>query len=288
MLNQQRRLKVFLCHAHEDEAVVRRLYQRLIRDGVDAWLDKEKLLAGQDWRLEIARAVGESDVVIVCLSKQFNQPGFRQKEVKLALDTADLQPEGKIFIIPARLEECENLKRLENWHWVNLFEKDGYEKLMRALHARAEDVFSTGDRVISIPPLERGPALEAGNEIPSPAPWSRTEWQAGDRVLARWSHDEYWYPATIRALAGDRVYILFDDGDKEWTTRDCMMAMDIEVGDAVLCKYKGGRYYYSAHVLEMEGEQIYVQYEYDQAESAEDPAMGEKQWTTISAVRVTR
>ena len=63
----------------------RELYQRLNKDGVDAWLDKEKLLPGQDWELEIRKAVREADVVVVCLSKQFNQTGFRQKEVRSAV-----------------------------------------------------------------------------------------------------------------------------------------------------------------------------------------------------------
>ena len=38
----------------------RAIYIRLIKDGVDAWLDKEKLLPGHDWELEIRKAVRES------------------------------------------------------------------------------------------------------------------------------------------------------------------------------------------------------------------------------------
>jgi TIR domain len=136
----KRLLKVFLCHAHADRDAVRALYSRLTKDGVDAWLDKEKLLPGQDWEYEIRKAVREADVVVVCLSKQFNQAGFRQKEVRLALDTAMEQPEGEIFIIPARLEECENLESLRKWHWVDLFEEDGYQRLMRSLQARAKKI----------------------------------------------------------------------------------------------------------------------------------------------------
>jgi hypothetical protein len=52
----QRPLKVFLCHAHADRDPVRGLYARLTQDGVDAWLDKAKLLPGQDWGLEIRKA----------------------------------------------------------------------------------------------------------------------------------------------------------------------------------------------------------------------------------------
>jgi len=143
MTEPKRPLKVFLCHAHADRDPVRALYTRLTNNGVDAWLDKEKLLPGQDWELEIKKAVREADVVVVCLSKQFNQRGFRQKEVRLALDTAMEMPEGEIFIIPARLEECDNLESLRKWHWVDLFEENGYEMLMRALRSRANNIGAT-------------------------------------------------------------------------------------------------------------------------------------------------
>ena len=136
----KRPLKVFLCHAHADRDPVHAFYIRLVKDGVDAWLDKEKLLPGQDWELEIRKAVREADVVVVCLSKQFNEAGFRQKEVRLALDTAMEKPEGEIFIIPARLEECDNLESLKKWHWVDLFEEDGYAKFLRALRVRGDRI----------------------------------------------------------------------------------------------------------------------------------------------------
>lgn len=140
---EKRPLKVFLCHAHSDKGAVFALSDRLTKDGVDVWLDKKSLLPGQEWEYEIRKAVRESDVVVVCLSKQFNQAGFRQKEVRLALDTAMEQPEGEIFIIPARLDECNALESLKRWHWVDLFDADGYEYLLRALHKRADKVGAT-------------------------------------------------------------------------------------------------------------------------------------------------
>ena len=61
-VDNKRPLKVFLCHAHADRDAVRGLYARLTKDGVDryAWLDKEKLLPGHDWELEIRKAACES------------------------------------------------------------------------------------------------------------------------------------------------------------------------------------------------------------------------------------
>lgn len=140
-IGEKRALKVFLCHASGDKPQVWVLYKRLVVEGVDAWLDKEKLLPGQDWRVEIPRAVRESDVVVVCLSnKSITQEGYIQKEILFALDAAKEKPEGAIFLIPARLEDCIVPDRLSRWQWVDLFEEDGFIKLLRSLKLRANKV----------------------------------------------------------------------------------------------------------------------------------------------------
>ena len=140
MPEPKRPLKVFLCHAHADRDPVRGLYTRLTQDGVDAWLDKEKLVGGQNFEYEIRKAVRGSDLVIVCLSKEFNKSGFRQKEIKWAIDTAMEKPEGEVFIVPVRLEECETLESLRHLHWIDLFEDGGYQKLTQTFSLRAEKV----------------------------------------------------------------------------------------------------------------------------------------------------
>ncbi len=135
----QSSLHVFLCHSSGDKLAVRNLYQRLRADHIDAWLDEEKLLPGQDWHLEIRKAVRNSHAIIICLSQaSTTKIGFVNKEIKYALDVADQQPEGAIFIIPLKLEECVVPDRLRAWQWVNFFEPNGYEKLMLALQARAQ------------------------------------------------------------------------------------------------------------------------------------------------------
>jgi hypothetical protein len=132
-------LRVFLCHSSGDKSAVRNLYQLLKVDGVDPWLDEEKLLPGQDWHLEIRKAVRTSHAILVCLSQNsINTVGFVNKEIKYALDATDEQPEGAIFIIPVKLEECIIPDRLRAWQWVNYFEPNGYERLMRALQVRAQ------------------------------------------------------------------------------------------------------------------------------------------------------
>ncbi len=137
MSTAERLLKVFLCHARADSAIVGALYNYLLRNGMDVWLDNEELEAGQDWEYEIRNAIRSSDVVIICLSQHFSsQRGYRQKELRIALDEAMRIPEGQIFIIPVRLEECDVPESLRRWQWVDLFRAGGYGKLIHALRKR--------------------------------------------------------------------------------------------------------------------------------------------------------
>jgi TIR domain. len=111
----------------------------MVRDGMDVWLDKERLQPGQGWGHEIRKAILKSDLVIVCLSHNFNQQnGFRHAELKLALAKANLLSLDEIFIIPARLEKCELPDSLRHLQRVDLFEVRGYKKLIQALREHAQ------------------------------------------------------------------------------------------------------------------------------------------------------
>jgi hypothetical protein len=49
--------KVFLCHASTDKPKVRELYRYLRRRGINPWFDEEHLVGGQDWQVEIPKAL---------------------------------------------------------------------------------------------------------------------------------------------------------------------------------------------------------------------------------------
>jgi tetratricopeptide (TPR) repeat protein len=133
-------LKIFLSHVSQDKAIVREVYKRLIADGYDAWLDEEKLLPGQNWSVEIEKAIENTDIVIAFLSHQtIAKDGYIQKELRRILYTAETKPEGKIFIIPVRIEDCELPLRFRqlNLHYLDYFpseQKDwAYRRLLESL-----------------------------------------------------------------------------------------------------------------------------------------------------------
>jgi len=133
-LAASRSIKVFLCHSSSYKPSVRALRSRLLNDGIQPWFDEEDIIPGQDWDLEIRKAIRASDIVLVCLSvSSVTRVGYLQREIRNVLDVADEQPEGSIFLIPIRLEPVGVPERLRRWQWVDLFEDNGYPRLMRAL-----------------------------------------------------------------------------------------------------------------------------------------------------------
>lgn len=134
MKRSTQQMNIFLIYAHADKEAVLKLHQRIVRDGINAWLDAQNLQPGQNWQHEIRRAIIKSDLILVCLSNGFNkQPGYRHEELKIALEKAKLFDQDKIYIIPVRLENCEMPESLRHLHRVDLFEPGGYKRLIHSL-----------------------------------------------------------------------------------------------------------------------------------------------------------
>lgn len=142
-MTETRKLKVFLCHASQDKSIVSELYQRLLAEGwIDPWLDEEKLLPGQVWDSEIEKAVEATAAVIVFLpNNSVSKEGYVQKEIKKILDVADEKPDGEIFIILLRLDDCQIPNRFPHWQHKDNFpkEKQGktFQRLAKSLKLRA-------------------------------------------------------------------------------------------------------------------------------------------------------
>jgi CRISPR-associated protein (TIGR02584 family) len=131
--------KIFISYSRRDEDQAKRLFDDLSRKGCSPWFDKETLLPGQNWREEIQRTIRSCDFVILLLSKNsIDRRGFFQTELRLAMDTLETIPEGDIFAIPLKLDDCRIPDCLASLHCVDLFvDYDrGVRQLLRAINAR--------------------------------------------------------------------------------------------------------------------------------------------------------
>jgi hypothetical protein len=143
-------VRIFLCHARDDRAQVREIYHRLRAiEGFEPWLDEEDLLPGQLWAREIPRALQTSDAVLIFLSRNsVAKRGYIQREMKMALDAWEELPKGTIHTIPVRLDDCDVPEQFRHYHWANLFEPYGFERIIHALH-----------------PLRRSPTVQSSETV---------------------------------------------------------------------------------------------------------------------------
>lgn len=130
-----RPLRVFLCHSSNDKPLARELYQKLCaEEWLKLWLDEEELYPGQDWNLEIEKAAEAADAILVCLSNNsVTKEGYVQREPRIVLDHAGYKPEGTLYIIPVRLEECEPPRKLRAWQYADYFPEERREQSLRRL-----------------------------------------------------------------------------------------------------------------------------------------------------------
>jgi TIR domain len=102
------RIRVFLAYAEEDRAEATQLYYGLRQAGFEPWMDKEKLLPGQNWPRAIERAIDLSDFFLGCFSHRSTiKRGYFQSELRYALDLAARVPLEEIFLVPVRLNDCQ-------------------------------------------------------------------------------------------------------------------------------------------------------------------------------------
>jgi len=138
-----RPMRVFLCHAFEDKSLVREVYERLKEENwLEPWLSEEGLLPGQEWGVEIDKNMENADAVVLFLSNvSVHKEGYVHREIRKVLDIADEKPQGTIFVIPIRLDECElPNRRLNTLHWLDYFppqqRKESYQLLYNSLRNR--------------------------------------------------------------------------------------------------------------------------------------------------------
>ncbi len=118
------RPRVFIAYVEEDLPAALRLYEAFTARGFDAWLDRKKLLPGQNWPRSIERAIEVSDFFVACFSRRSAaKRGVFHSELRYALDCAGRLPLGDVFfIIPVRLDDCPVPDEIaRSIHYVDLF-----------------------------------------------------------------------------------------------------------------------------------------------------------------------
>lgn len=83
----------------------------------------------------------------------------------------------------------------------------------------------------------------------------------GDWVLARYRNGPYWFPGVIDRIAGDRITIRYDDGDRETLYADKVRPYDWRIGTRVECNFRGAGRWYPGRIAALAGADLRIDYD---------------------------
>jgi TIR domain-containing protein len=84
-------MSVFVSYAHEDQKWARQLISQLSEKGIDVWDAPSKLLPGDNWSLEIGKALERAQAIIVLLSPAAVRSPNVRREIEYALASERFQ-----------------------------------------------------------------------------------------------------------------------------------------------------------------------------------------------------
>jgi hypothetical protein len=115
--------RVFIAYVEEDLPFARRLYRSFEENGFRPWLDKKRLMPGQNWPRAIESAIQTSDFFVACFSRRAtSKRGSFHNELRYALFCAAKVPLDEIFLIPLRLDDCVVPSRIsKQTQYLDLF-----------------------------------------------------------------------------------------------------------------------------------------------------------------------
>lgn len=129
---------VFLSYARTDSEAAEKLFNALCSvRGIEPWIDKHSLLPGMKWRPAIRKAIREAEYFVALISsRSCVGRGVRHTELDQALEILTEWPPDHIYLIPARLDDCQMPRDdLNEITWIDLFPDwgSGVKKLCTTL-----------------------------------------------------------------------------------------------------------------------------------------------------------
>lgn len=116
-------MRIFISHAHDDAELARELSKNLESQGFEVFDPAVELLPGDNWHLEIGKALEASQAMVVLISPEGARSTSVQGEIQYALGSEKF--EGRL--IPVEVKPTRDVPWiLRRFHWVR-FQNDPAE-----------------------------------------------------------------------------------------------------------------------------------------------------------------
>ena len=132
-------MKVFISHAYTDDPFVRKVVTGLEEIGLEVWDATREILPGDNWADKVARALKESEAMVVLLSPDALRSSWVRREIEYALGEQSYSNR----LIPVLVGDSGELPRedvpwiLRRLHMIDMDEyaeeEEGINQIARAL-----------------------------------------------------------------------------------------------------------------------------------------------------------
>lgn len=133
-MSSGREIRIFLSYTQSDRPFARKLSERLGAAGFQVFDPVDELLPGDNWSLEIGRALDASDAMVVLISPASVRSPWVQREIQYALGSERFQDR----LIPVEVEPTDDFPWvLNHLPWIKLEGNlaEAGEQVSKILHA---------------------------------------------------------------------------------------------------------------------------------------------------------
>lgn len=107
-------MQVFISYADKDESLARKVTNGLKQEGLRVWYEGDEILAGQNWADKIAKALRESDAMVILLTQDALHSNRVRRDIEFALGTKKY----KERLIPVMVGTSASDFGTSNFPWV--------------------------------------------------------------------------------------------------------------------------------------------------------------------------
>jgi TIR domain-containing protein len=184
--------EIFLSYSRNDQEFADQLTQSLQEHGVQVWVDRQNIQAGEAWRAAISHAIATCDAFLVILSPQC----IVSKNVPKELSIAESKER---HIIPIMYQQCEIPDTMQyqliDLQWIDFSASDfvtALDQLLKVLQhgkpQRASAIRSALSQPFpSQPAAASAPAVAPSFPPAQPAPSPGTSPQLATILCGRWN-----------------------------------------------------------------------------------------------------
>ena len=130
--------RVFISYTGRDRTRVMPFVRALEKEGLSSWMDVQNLKPGQEWLMELQRALTTAPAVLYFVGSG-NTGLWARQEYQIAVR---MRVHAQTLVIPVLLDEeastaklNDELAMLGNYQWVNGWETDAVARVAQALRS---------------------------------------------------------------------------------------------------------------------------------------------------------